>query len=67
MDRIREFGLKLSPKKCSFFQRKVKFLGYIVSSDGIEADSEKVEKIVNWPRPSNSEDVPSFLGILLVL
>ena len=49
--RLRKCGLKLSGKKCSFLQTKVKYIGHIVSSEGIETDPEKVEKIVNWPTP----------------
>jgi hypothetical protein len=60
--RLRESGLKLAPSKCSFFQEKVKFVGHIVSEDGIQTDPEKVEKIVNWPTPKNPEEIRQFLG-----
>ncbi|XP_071142173.1 uncharacterized protein [Mytilus edulis] len=42
--RLRDVGLKLSPKKCSFLQRRVKYIGHIVSADGVEPYPEKVEK-----------------------
>ena len=35
--RVRAAGLKFNLKKCSFFQRKVLFLGHQVSADGVEA------------------------------
>ena len=35
-DRIKAANLKLSPKKCEFLKRKVKFVGHIVSEEGIE-------------------------------
>ena len=38
-------GLKLAPKKCMFFKRKVHYVGYIVSSNGIEADPDKISQI----------------------
>lgn len=57
LQRLREHGIKLSPKKCSFFQQRVKYLGFIVTADGIEADPEKVEKTPTCP-----EDVRRFLG-----
>ena len=44
-------GLKMKPKKCHFFQKRLSFLGHIVSGDGIETDPEKVEQIKNYPRP----------------
>lgn len=44
-ERIRQNGLKLSPKKCSyFFQKKVKYLWHIVSEMNIEAHPDKIEK-----------------------
>jgi hypothetical protein len=43
-DRIRNFGLKLSPKKYSFLMRRVKYIGHVVSEDGVEADQDKVSK-----------------------
>jgi transposase InsO family protein len=60
--RIQECGLKLAPKKCAFFKRKVKYVGFIISEDGIETDPDKVEKIKNWPVPSSPEDIRKFLG-----
>ena len=51
LGRIKEAGLKLKPSKCSFFQEKVKYLGHIVSKDGVAADPEKIEKVKQWPVP----------------
>ena len=60
--RLRECGLKLNPKKCSFRQEKVKYAGHVVSARGIEAGPEKCSKVVNWPTPKTPEDVRQFLG-----
>jgi len=43
-NRLCDANLKVQLKKCSFCQNKVKFLGHIVSSEGIATDPEKVEK-----------------------
>ncbi|GJZ52252.1 reverse transcriptase domain-containing protein [Tanacetum coccineum] len=51
-------------KKCEFFSDKITFLGYIVTSTGIEVDHEKVEAILNWPVPKNIHDVRSFHGLV---
>lgn len=48
LQRLREHGIKRSPKKCSFIQERVKYLGFVVLSNGIEADPVKVEKIIKW-------------------
>jgi transposase InsO family protein len=63
-DRLRQTGFKLSPKKCAFFKRRVRYVGHIVSEDGIEPDPEKVEKVKTWPRPTNAEEVRRFLGFV---
>ena len=42
-DRIREANLKLSPEKCSFFKTKVKYVGHIISEQGVETDPEKID------------------------
>lgn len=60
LKRLKECNLKLNPKKCKFLQRKVKYVGHIVSENGVEADPEKIEKVVNWPKPKNPEEVRQF-------
>jgi len=64
MERIRQAHLKLAPKKCSFFKRKVKFVGHIVSEHGVEIDPAKTEKVTTWPKPTSPEDVRRFLGFV---
>ena len=50
-------------KKCSFFTNKVVFLGFIVSSEGIFADPQKVQAIVDWPEPKNIHEIRNFHGL----
>jgi hypothetical protein len=44
-------------KKCNFCMEKVVFLGYVVSTTGIEADEEKVKAIKEWPTPKSITEV----------
>ena len=62
-DRFRDANLKLKPSKCTFFQNEVKYLGHIVSVDGVKCDPEKVSSVKYWPVPESVSDVRSFLGI----
>ena len=61
--RLKEANLKLKPGKCIFFQTQVKFLGHIVSSDGIQTEPEKISAVKNWPVPRNAKQIRSFLGL----
>ena len=43
--RIKNAGLKLKPSKCEFLKQKVKFLGHVVSEEGISTDPEKISAV----------------------
>lgn len=45
--RLSANNLKLSPKKCHFLQRSVKFLGHIICGEGVKTDPSKVQAIDN--------------------
>ncbi|CAL1612281.1 unnamed protein product [Knipowitschia caucasica] len=62
LDKLKEYGLKLSPEKCRFFQTSVRYLGHIVSEKGVETDPDKVFSLKSWPVPYNLKSLRSFLG-----
>lgn len=62
LNRLKEYGLKLSPEKCKFFQTSVRYLGHIVSEKGVETDPEKIASIKSWPIPKTLKQLRSFLG-----
>ena len=62
-NRLIEYHFKIKPKKCHFFETSVLFLGHILSSRGISANPEKVEKLRDGPIPTNAKDIHSFLGL----
>src|SRR2546425_268564 len=39
------------------------FLGHVISANGIEVDSRKIEAIQNWPQPQSVTDIRSFLDL----
>jgi len=59
---LQQANLKLAPEKCFFFKSEVKFLGHVVSEEGIQTDPDKIQKVMNWPTPSNSDELRSFLA-----
>ena len=62
-DRLREANLKLKPSKCIFFQTSTKFLGHVVSEEGVSTDPEKISAVVEWPIPKSAKQIKSFLGL----
>ena len=61
--RLSEANLKLKPSKCILFQRQVKFLGHMVSEEGVSTDPDKTTSVRNWPTPRKAKEVRSFLGL----
>ena len=62
--RIRESGLKMKPRKCTFFQKEVLFLGHIISENGLQPDPSKIEVVKGWPLPTTVKEMQSFLGFV---
>ncbi|XP_034693824.1 uncharacterized protein LOC117920420 [Vitis riparia] len=62
--RIRQFRLRLNPKKCTFGVTSGKLLGHIVSERGIEVDPEKIRAILDMPAPRTEKEIRGFLGRL---
>ena len=63
LEKLRTAKLYARLHKCAFFQRRVEYLGFDVSADGIQPSPEKVKAIVEWPQPQSVRDVRSFLGL----
>ncbi|GBN26098.1 Retrovirus-related Pol polyprotein from transposon 297 [Araneus ventricosus] len=61
--RLQKANLKLSPKKCTIFQKEVTYLGYIISAEGVKTDPGKIKAVLDWPRPETVHDLRSFLGL----
>lgn len=59
-----KYGLKLRPEKCQLFQRQVKFLGHLVSAEGVAPDPQKVAAVHDWEPPTTVRQVRSFLGFV---
>ena len=61
-NRLQNYNLKLKPSKCFLFQQEFKYLGHIVSKDGIRTDPDKIRALVEMPAPKNLHELRSFLG-----
>lgn len=61
-DHLLRHHLFLKLENCEFHQTIMQFLGYIISSEGIQMDQSKVEEVRNWPQPQTIKDLRCFLG-----
>ena len=62
LKRLQKAGLYLDINKCEFFVSEVRYLGLIITTEGVKMDPAKVDTVVNWPMPRNLKDVQAFLG-----
>ena len=59
--------MKLNPSKCAFGVLFGKFLRFMVSHRGIEANLDKIQAILNIEPPRNIKEVQSFTGRVAAL
>jgi hypothetical protein len=64
LKRLSAENVTLNKKKCSFSCSSVKYLGHVVSGEGIQPDPDKVNAIQNFKVPSSIPDVQRFLGMI---
>lgn len=55
-------GVHLKPEKCEFYVQETKYLGMVISPDGVSMDQKKVATVQDWETPQNVKDVQCFLG-----
>ncbi|ESZ92702.1 hypothetical protein SBOR_6914 [Sclerotinia borealis F-4128] len=62
LTRLRAAGLQVDLKKSEFDVTHTKYLGFIISTSGVEVDPDKVAVIHNWQYPATLKGIQSFLG-----
>jgi len=50
--RLPRANLKVIPKKCAIFKRRLVYLGHVISAEGVKTDPEKVKAITNLNSPT---------------
>ena len=66
-DKLRQYSMKLNPTKCAFGVSSGKFLGFMISQRGIEANSEKVKAILEMSSPKMVKELQSLTGRIAAL
>ena len=62
--RLSAAGRRLQPEKCAFLSTKVKYLGHIISEDGVRPDPSKIEAVQQFPVPRSPRNIREFLGLV---
>lgn len=63
-ERFKKYQMTINRNKCVFGQRSVKFLGHLVTADGISPLPERVEAITNFEKPKIAKDLRRFLATI---
>ena len=67
LKRLKDAGMTLNPKKCLFCKSSVKFLGHIISEQGVHPDPNRTQDILELPAPTCIRELQSFLGSVNLL
>lgn len=62
--RLNEYSITINIEKCTFNATSIEFLGYEVSTSGIKPLENKIQAIVNYPKPQNVMELRKFLGMV---
>ncbi|GJZ29124.1 hypothetical protein Tco_0573771 [Tanacetum coccineum] len=66
-DNLRKVNMRLNPKKCSFGVKEGKFLGYLVTSEGVRANPKKTKVVAHMQSPRTLREMQSLSGKLAAL
>ena len=64
MERYEQKNIKLNPAKLRFKLQEVKFMGHIISNNGMKPDPDKIDAITRMPKPNNKGDLLRIIGML---
>nr|XP_027076063.1 uncharacterized protein LOC113699918 [Coffea arabica] len=64
---LRSSRMRLNPKKCTFGVRSGKFLGYMISKEGVRANPDKIKAIMDMAPPRNIKEVQRLTGRMAAL
>lgn len=62
--RLRESKLRINPDKCRFGVNELKYLGHVVTREGVHTDPAKIEAVARIPAPRNIREIRQFVGML---
>ena len=63
LTKLAENNLFAKLTKSDFCKEKLKWLGHIITSQGVQMDPAKIQKILDWPTPKSAKELQSFIGL----
>lgn len=63
LGKLNKAGLTCNLEKSEYFCKEVKMLGFIISTEGLRTDPDKVKAIKEFPVPKKVKQVRAFLGL----
>ena len=63
VERLNSVGLRIKPASYNVGNTRLKLLGHILSVEGVSLDTEKLEIIAKWPKPTTGAELASALGL----
>lgn len=60
---LRQAGLTIRLSKCCFLKRRIDYLGFEITAEGIAPGRRKIVAVQNFPVPINVREVRSFIGL----
>ncbi|XP_043285557.1 uncharacterized protein [Venturia canescens] len=62
-ERLRNANLTLQTDKCEFLRTEVRYLGHLISADGVKPDPKNIEAVQKFNVPKTPKNVKEFLGL----
>ena len=63
LQRAIDKNITFNPNKCRLGLDRIDYLGHVIDSDGISFNNDKISKVMEFPTPTNSKQLRSFLGL----
>lgn len=62
-ERLKRANLSVNMEKSKFCLTELPYLGYMLSTDGLRPNPERIEAIINYERPNSIRSLRRFLGM----
>lgn len=60
---LKENQMKVKRSKCVFACNQLRYLGHVISEEGVRTDPANIDKVRDWPSPQSAKEVRQFLGL----